>query len=123
MVGLSLGDIVLDFDPAHPPLKGHSPQFLANVGCGQTAGWIQKPLGTEVNLDPGDVMLMGSQLPLEGAQFSLDVYCSQMAGWTKTPLGTSEVDLGPGHIVIDGSQLTAKGAQQPPSLLPMSIVD
>jgi len=26
-VGLSLGDIVLDGDPAPPPLKGHSPQF------------------------------------------------------------------------------------------------
>jgi len=26
-VGLNLGDIVLDGDPAPPPLKGHSPQF------------------------------------------------------------------------------------------------
>ena len=56
-VGLSLGDIVLDEDPAPPSLKGHSPQFSANVRCGQTAGWITMPLGTETNLGPGDVVL------------------------------------------------------------------
>jgi len=28
------------------------------------AGWIMMPLGTEVNLSPGDVVLDGSQLPL-----------------------------------------------------------
>jgi len=27
--------------------------------CGQTAGWIQMPLGTEVGLDPGDIVLDG----------------------------------------------------------------
>jgi len=33
-VGFNLGDIVVDGDPAPPPLKGHSPQFLAHVRCG-----------------------------------------------------------------------------------------
>jgi len=33
-VGLSPGDIVLDGDPV-PLQKGHSPQFLAHVYCGQ----------------------------------------------------------------------------------------
>jgi len=36
-VGRGLRDIVLDGDPAPPPLKGHSPQLLADVRCGQTA--------------------------------------------------------------------------------------
>ena len=31
-------DTVLDGNPAPPPLKVHSPQFSANVRCGQTAG-------------------------------------------------------------------------------------
>jgi len=31
--------------------------MLAYVYCGQTAGWIKMPLGTEVNLGPGDVVL------------------------------------------------------------------
>ena len=34
------------------PLKGHSPAILAHVYCGQTAGWIKMPLGTEVGLSP-----------------------------------------------------------------------
>ena len=40
--------------PSSPPLKGHSPQFSANVSCGQTAGWTKMPLGMEVGLGPGD---------------------------------------------------------------------
>ena len=87
--GFGLRDIVLDGDPAPPPLKMHSPQFSANVRCGQTAGWIKMRLGTEVNLGSGDVVLDGvAAISLEGAQFSFDVYCSQTAEWTKTPLGT-----------------------------------
>ena len=49
-------------DPAPPPQKGHNPQFLVHVGCGQTAGWIKMPLDTEVNLGPGNIVL-GTQLP------------------------------------------------------------
>jgi len=47
MVGLSLGDFVLDGDPAPFPKKeadvgGGSPNFRpAHVYCGQTAGWIK----------------------------------------------------------------------------------
>ena len=29
---------------------GTAPQFSAYVHCGQTAGWIKTPLGTEVDL-------------------------------------------------------------------------
>jgi len=35
---------------AQPPT-----QILAHVYCGQTAEWIKMPLGTKVNLGPGDV--------------------------------------------------------------------
>ena len=58
-VGLGLRDIVFDRDPVPPPLKGHSPQFLANVRCGQTAGWMKTPLGMEVDLGPGHIVLDG----------------------------------------------------------------
>ena len=50
-VGLSLGDIVLDGDPA-PPKRGTAPKFLAHVCCGQMAGCINMPLGTDVGLGP-----------------------------------------------------------------------
>jgi len=56
-VGHGAGHIVLDRDPAPPPLKGHSPQFLAHIYCGQMAGWIKMPLGMKVGLGPGDFVL------------------------------------------------------------------
>jgi len=55
-------DIMLDGDPA-PPKKGHSPQFLARVYCGQTAVCISIPLGTEVALSLGDIVLDGDPAP------------------------------------------------------------
>jgi len=33
------------------------------VYCGQTVGWIKTPLGTEVGLSQGDIMLDGDQTP------------------------------------------------------------
>ena len=51
------------------------------------------PLGTEVNLGPGDDVLDGVAAPHEKGT----------AGWMKTPTGT-EVDLGSGHNVLDGVQ-------------------
>ena len=99
-VGLGLRDIVLGGDPASPPLNGHSPQFSANVRCGQTAGWTKMALGMEVGLGPGDFVFDGDPaIPQNSTtQFLAHVYCGQTAGWMKTPLGT-EVDLGPGQIV------------------------
>ena len=45
---------------------GRSPQFSTHVYCGQTAGWMKMPLGTEVDLSPGHVVLDGDPaLPRE----------------------------------------------------------
>jgi len=48
------------------------------------------PLGTEVNLGPGDVVLDGVPALPKGRtaprQFSAHVYCGQMASWMKAPL-------------------------------------
>jgi len=62
-VGLNPGHIVLDADPAPTPQRGTapSPQFLADISCGQTAGWIKMPLSTKVGLGPGHTMLHGTQ--------------------------------------------------------------
>jgi len=38
---------------SHPPLT----QFLAHVYCGQMAGWMNSPLGTEVDLSTGHIVL------------------------------------------------------------------
>ena len=60
------------------------------------------PLGTEIDLDPGDIVLRGDSAPPKEhtLQFSAHVYCGHTAGCIKMPLGT-EVGLGPGDIVID----------------------
>ena len=56
--GLGSGDNLLDRDPASLRKKGHSPQFSAHVYCGQTAGWIKMPFGTEAGLGRGQCQAM-----------------------------------------------------------------
>ena len=77
-VGLSLGDIVLNEDPAPPTERDTAPpHFSAHVYC-QTAGCIRMPLGAEVDLGRGDILLEGMQSPRKRAQqphFSSHVYC------------------------------------------------
>ena len=63
-VGLGQGNIVLDGDPA-PPKRGTAPFQFSPVYCGQTAGWIKIPLGTEVGLGPGDIVRWGPSSPLK----------------------------------------------------------
>jgi len=62
-VGLDLGHIVLDGDPAPLPKGGHSPQFSVHVCCGQMPGWIKMPLGTKVGLRPGRIVLYENPAP------------------------------------------------------------
>jgi len=56
--------------PPHQKKGAQPPQFSAHVCCGQTAGWIKMPLGTEVGLSPGHIVLDGDPAPLpkRGAQ-------------------------------------------------------
>ena len=106
-VDLSLGDIVLDADPAPPSLKGTAPQFLAIVSCGQTPGWTKMPLGTEVGLGLRDIVFVDPRKRhTHPNQFLAYVYFGQTAGWMKTPLGME--DLSPGHIVLDGVPAPAR---------------
>ena len=48
------------------PRKGaqQPPPLLAHVYCGQTAGWIKIPLGTDVGLGLGDMLNADQPLPL-----------------------------------------------------------
>jgi len=81
---LGPGHTVLDGDHAPPPPKGHSPRFLAHIGCGQMAGWIKMTLGMEAGLSQGDFVLDGDPTPLpkKGVepplQFSAHVHCGWM---------------------------------------------
>jgi len=51
---------VLDRDPAPLPKKGTTPiKFSPHVYSGQTTEFIRIPLGTEVGLSPGNIVLDG----------------------------------------------------------------
>jgi len=68
-VGLGLRDIVFDMDTATTKKGTPTPtQFLAHVYCGQMAGWMKTPLGTEVDLGSGHIVLDGAPAPEKGAQ-------------------------------------------------------
>ena len=97
-----------------------SPQFSAHICCGQTAGCIKMPFGTDVGLTLGDFVLDGDPVPLakkgrSPPKNSADVYCGQTAGWIKIPLGT-KVCLSPCDSVFDGdpAPLLTKGVEPPP---------
>jgi len=63
------------WDPAPAPQNGHSPQFLANICCGQTAGWIKMPLGTMVGLSRGHIVLHDTQIrPKRGIAFPVPIF-------------------------------------------------
>jgi len=82
-VNLGLGDVVLDGVAASspPPNRGTAGQCSAHVYCGQTAGWIQTPLSTEVDLGPGHLFP-----PAKGAQHSLFGPCLL---WLQSPISAT----------------------------------
>ena len=46
-----------------PPKGGGHSSPPIFVYCGETAGWIMMPLGTEVGVGPGDIVLDGHAAP------------------------------------------------------------
>jgi len=63
-----------------PEKRAHPPHpILVYVYCGQMAGWMKTPLGTEVLLGSGDTVLDGVPAPAKGTQqpplFSAHLYC------------------------------------------------
>jgi len=80
---------VFDVDPATPTKKGTptSTQFLAHVCCGQMAGWMKTPLGTEVDLGPGHIVLDGVPAPVKGEQQPLLFGPSLL--WPRLPISAT----------------------------------
>jgi len=110
--------------PSSPHQNGHSPQFFAHVRCGHTAGWIKMSVGTQIGLDPGNIVLDGDLAPSKRGQHpSLfgHVDCGHAAGLIKMPLGT-EVDLGPGLNVLDDPGPPPPTEHSPRNFSPISVV-
>jgi len=98
------GHIVSDGDAV--PSEGYSPTFRPHVCCGQMAGWIKVSLGTEIDLEPGDIVLDGDHLPPPKKWGITDrtyrpTYCGRTAGRINMSLG-AEIGYGPGNTVLDG---------------------
>ena len=57
----------------------HPHEIFGHVHCGKMAGWMKTPLGAEVDLGPGHIVLDGVPAPEKVAQqpplFSAHVYC------------------------------------------------
>ena len=103
------------------PQRGTAPQFSVHICCRKVAGWIKMPLGTEVGLGPGHIVLDRDPAPKKkghsSTQFLAHICCHEMAGWIKMPLGT-EVSLVPGHIVLDGDPAPRPPKGTPPIFCP-----
>jgi len=100
------------------------PQFSAHVCCGQAAGWIKIPFGTEVGLSPGDIVLDGEPDPRKRAQPPIFGLCLLWPnGWMdQDATSYGGIGLCPGHSVKCGPSSPRKGAQQSPSFGLMSVV-
>ena len=55
-VGLGLATLCY-METQLPSPKGHSRQFSAHICCGQMAAWMKMPLGMELGLGPGHIVL------------------------------------------------------------------
>ena len=99
--------------PSSPSSKGTHAQCLAHVCCGQTAGWIKRPLATEVHLDPGDIVLDGNFATPKGRGHSTPhiwpMYCGQTAAWINMPLRYGGRPRPRPHCVTCGPSSPEKG--------------
>ena len=102
---------------------------MAHVYCGQTAGWIKVPFGTEIGLGPGYIALDGDPAPTPKKEHSsppiFDPFLLWQNGWMiKMPLGRKVGHRPWPHCVRrEPSSSSLKGAQPPTrNFRPMSIV-
>ena len=107
--------------------KGQTtPQLLADICCGQMSGWVKMPLGTEVGVNPSDIVLSGEPAPLpqKGAEPPIFGPCllwpnnwmDQDATWQG---GRPQPKR---HCVIWGPSSPPTKGDGAPNFWPMSIV-
>ena len=89
-IGLGLRDIAFDVDPATPRKKSTPTplNFLADVYCGQMAGWTRTPLGTDVDLGRGHIVLDGVAAPAKGAQQPPPLFGPCLL-WPRSPISAT----------------------------------
>jgi len=110
-----------------PPQKkggrAHS-KFSAHVYCVETAGWITMPLGTDVGLGPGHIVLDGDPaLPQKGAQQpTIFGQCLLMPnGWMDQDATWYGGRPGPWPHCVDGDSVPSRRGTAP-NFWPMFVV-
>jgi len=106
-LGTQVGLAQATLGPSSPQKGSQSHKFSTRVCCGQRAGWIKMPRGTEIGLGPCHIVLDGDPAPPKGAhQPSLFGPCVFWPnGWMdKDATWYGDIGPGPGHIVLDGDQ-------------------
>ena len=80
--------------PSYPRRKGHAhpAQFLAHVYCGQTAGWMKTPLGTEIDLGPGHIVLDGGPSAPRNGHSSPPLFGPCLL-WPRSPISATAEHL------------------------------
>jgi len=124
------GDFVFDGDPAASPKRGRSPSpIFGPCLFGQTAAWINMPLGTEVGLGPDDIVLHGDPaLPSpKGGIVPCPIFGPCLL-WPNCWMDQGGTCHGGGHwsrphcARWGHSSLPQKRDRAPPHFWPMSIV-
>jgi len=58
------------------------------MNCGQTVVWIKMPLGTEVGLDPEDIVLDGDPVPPRKGHISPPLFGPCLL-WPRSPISAT----------------------------------
>jgi len=82
------------------PLKGAQPrQFSIHVYYGQTAGWMKTPLGTEVDLGTGHIVLDGDPALRERDIAAPSPLFGPCLLWPRSPISATDELLFMNHSV------------------------
>ena len=74
--------------PSFPSPKGHSPPFSAHIYCGQMAGWMNTPLGMELDLCPCHTVSHGVPALREGGTSAPPLFGPCLL-WPRSPISAT----------------------------------
>ena len=91
------------------------------VYCGQTAGWIRIPLGTEVGLGPDDIALDGDPAPTTERGTAAPTFRSVSTVAKRSPISAAAELLFGASICGTGGNVLTYGEQRPGIFVPLYV--
>jgi len=112
---------------SQPPKGAQPPIFSTCLLCDQTAVWSKMPLGMEVGLGPGHIVLDGDPAPPKRGTATSPPTFGHCLLWSNGWMNRDATWKGGRprprrHCVRWGPSSPIKGAQQPPNFRPTSVV-